>query len=74
MVPRKYQVNPQLSAWVATQRKNYNRRQAGKESPLSVSRIKELEEMGFVWSYWDHNFLNGVSIREKSMAELQIGR
>lgn len=56
MVPRKYDPNPQLSSWVATQRKNYNRRQAGKTSPLSLARIKELEEMGFVWSYWDHNF------------------
>jgi len=58
MVPRSYPPNPQLSAWVATQRKNYNRRQAGKTPSLSVSRIKELEEVGFVWSYWDHNFGN----------------
>jgi len=57
MVPRKYPPNPQLSAWVATQRKNYNRRQAGKPSPLTLERIKELEDIGFVWSYWDYNFM-----------------
>ena len=57
MVPRTYPPNPQLSAWVATQRKNYNRREMGKPSPLSMERMKELEGMGFVWSYWDHNFM-----------------
>jgi hypothetical protein len=57
LVPRKYPQNPRLSAWVATQRKNYNRRQHGKPSPLTVARIRELDEIGFVWSYWDHNFM-----------------
>jgi len=58
MVPRKYPPNEQLAAWVATQRKNYNRRKAGKQTPLTVARIDELEGIGFVWSYWDHNFLS----------------
>ena len=56
MVPRT-SATPQLSAWVATQRKNYNRRLAAKPSPLTLERIEELDEMGFVWSYWDHNFM-----------------
>ena len=58
MVPRNYPPNEQLAAWVATQRKNYNRRKLGKSSPLTVARINELEEMGFVWSYWDFNLNN----------------
>lgn len=58
MVPRKYPTNEQLAAWVATQRKNYNRRKLGKPSPLTVARIDELEELGFIWSYWDHNFFD----------------
>lgn len=58
MVPRKYPPNEQLAAWVATQRKNYNRRKMGKPSPLTVARIEELEAMGFVWSYWDYNLNN----------------
>jgi len=57
LVPRNYPQNPQLSAWVATQRKNYKRRLDGKPSPLSVERVRELDEIGFVWSYWDHNFM-----------------
>ncbi len=56
LVPRNYPPNPQLSAWVATQRKNYNRRKAGKASPLTAGRIRELDEIGFVWCYWDYNF------------------
>lgn len=57
LVPRNYPNNPQLSSWVATQRKNYNRRLDGKPSPLTMARVKELDEIGFVWSYWDHNFM-----------------
>jgi hypothetical protein len=57
LVPRNYPQNPQLSAWVATQRKNYKRTLDGKPSPLSVDRVQELDEIGFVWSYWDHNFM-----------------
>jgi hypothetical protein len=57
LVPRNYPNNPQLSSWVATQRKNYNRRLDGKSSPLTMTRVKELDEIGFVWSYWDHNFM-----------------
>mmetsp|Transcript_15872 Transcript_15872/g.23740 ORF Transcript_15872/g.23740 Transcript_15872/m.23740 type:complete len:308 (+) Transcript_15872:117-1040(+) len=58
MVPRKYPPNEQLAAWVATQRKNYNRREKGQPSPLTIARIQELEELGFVWSYWDFNLNN----------------
>ncbi|KAL3809526.1 hypothetical protein ACHAXA_001257 [Cyclostephanos tholiformis] len=47
LVPSTYLPNPQLSAWVATQRKNYNRRKAGKTSPLTMGRIRELDELGF---------------------------
>jgi hypothetical protein len=59
MVPRTYAPNPQLSSWVATQRKNYNRRRAGKPSPLTAERMRELDELGFVWRFWDHNFMAG---------------
>ena len=57
LVPRSFPQNPQLSAWVATQRTNYKRRQDGKPSPLTMARVRELDEIGFVWSYWDHNFM-----------------
>ena len=45
-----------LSSWVSTQRKNYMRKQKGLKSPLTDERIRELEGMGFVWSYWDYKF------------------
>jgi hypothetical protein len=28
--------------------------------PLTKERIKQLDEMGFVWSYWDYNFKNKI--------------
>lgn len=56
-VPRKYPDNPTLATWVASQRKHYNRRLAGKQSPLTAERIKELDEIGFIWDFWDYNFM-----------------
>jgi len=70
MVPRNYPENPQLSTWVATQRKNYNKKQQGKPTPLTQERIDQLEALEFVWSYWDHNFMssdynvNGAKLNE----------
>ena len=52
-VPTNYPSNSKLSTWVSTQRKNYNRKRLGKTSLLTNSRIKELDDLGFVWSYWD---------------------
>lgn len=52
-VPTNYPSNPKLSTWVSTQRKNYNRKRLGKTSPLTSRRIQELNDLGFVWSYWD---------------------
>ena len=52
-VPTNYPSNPKLSTWVSTQRKNYNRKRLGKTRPLTSRRIQELNDLGFVWSYWD---------------------
>jgi len=56
MVPRNYEPNKQLSFWVATQRKYYNLKMKGKPSYLTDERQKQLDDMDFVWSYWDYNF------------------
>ena len=53
MVPTNYPKNKPLSSWVSTQRKKYN------NGSLARERIKELEQMGFVWRYWDK--VNGAS-------------
>ena len=57
MVPKEYAPNPSLAMWVSTQRKNYNRRKNGSSSSLTPERIKELDDIGFVWKYWDHKFI-----------------
>ena len=56
-ISRNYPPNMQLSSWVATQRKYYNLKQNGKPSYLTNERQKQLEEMDFVWSYWDAKWL-----------------
>ncbi|KAL3797367.1 LOW QUALITY PROTEIN: hypothetical protein HJC23_010493 [Cyclotella cryptica] len=56
LVPRNYEPNPQLSSWVATQRKSYKLKMSGKSSYLTDERQKQLEDLDFVWSYWDYNF------------------
>ena len=33
--------------------------------PLTKERINQLDEMGFVWSYWDHNFNKKVNQKQK---------
>jgi hypothetical protein len=46
-VPQQWAVDKQLGKWVGTQRGNYQKR------ILSKSRIKRLEEIGFVWGQLD---------------------
>eukprot|EP01082_Thalassiosira_pseudonana_P008833 g8000.t1 g8000 contig26:769027-769882(-) len=38
-----------LGIWVVTQRKDYKKRKAGKQSPLDDNRIQLLEGLGFKW-------------------------
>lgn len=49
-VPITYAANQPLAHWVSTQRKQYNRKMAGKSSDLTEYRYQRLEAMGFVWS------------------------
>jgi hypothetical protein len=48
-VPDKYSKNAKLANWVGTQRGNYMLRNEGKTSPMTLSRIQELESLGFEW-------------------------
>jgi hypothetical protein len=48
-VPKIYSENTKLATWVATQRKQYRLQQEGKTSPMTHSRIQELESLGFEW-------------------------
>jgi hypothetical protein len=48
-VPRNNSSNTQLANWVNTQRNQYKVYQKGKRSTMTLSRIQELESLGFQW-------------------------
>jgi hypothetical protein len=48
-VPTNYSENTQLANWIHTQRTQYNRHLKGKTSYMTISRIQELERLGFEW-------------------------
>jgi hypothetical protein len=52
-----------LGTWIADQRRFYN---AGEMKP---SRVKELEELGMIWSHWDVAFAEGLSAARRWAAE-----
>jgi hypothetical protein len=49
LVPFQYFANPKLGRWVSNQRAQYKLFQAGKPSPMTEERIRELESIGFDW-------------------------
>jgi len=61
LVPRSYVIDGiALGIWVQTQRKEYQKLQDGKPSPMTQERINKLETLGFVWEplkdQWNSNF------------------
>lgn len=68
LVPSRYEANPELGIWVGTQRTQYRMYMRCKETGLPIStsmnedRIRELEELGFVWG------LRGSAIEETDVA------
>lgn len=60
-VPISYHKNKKLANWVSNLRKQYNLREAGKESNLSSEKIDELNKLGFVWNRWEYEFENKLS-------------
>jgi uncharacterized protein YerC len=51
-VPRSYSENSKLAQWVKQQRTNYRLHLEGKASCLTLSRIQELESLGFEWGFY----------------------
>jgi hypothetical protein len=49
-VPRNDSENSKLANWVKKQRSNYWLHQAGNKSPMTNSRIKDLESLDFEWT------------------------
>jgi predicted chitinase len=52
-VPHNYSENTKLANWVTNQRSHYRLQQEGKTSPMTLSRIKELESLGFEWGVYN---------------------
>jgi len=52
-VPRRYNNDDGLGAWVKNQRDKHRLFREGKKSPLTPERIKLLDEIGFEWSLKD---------------------
>jgi hypothetical protein len=48
-IPQRNSGNTKLAYWVGTQRNNYRLHREGKASYMTLSRIQELESMGFEW-------------------------
>jgi len=48
-IPQEYDENPQLGRWVMNQRTFYRMNQVGINTTLNEDRIKQLEQLGFVW-------------------------
>jgi hypothetical protein len=48
-VPKNYSENSKLAHWVVTQRTQYRLHLAGKTTWMTLSRIQELDSMGFEW-------------------------
>jgi hypothetical protein len=51
-VPQRYSENIKLGTWVGTQRTQYWLQEEGKTSTMTLSRIQELESLGFKWSIY----------------------
>ena len=50
LVPNNWEENPPLAQWVKRERYQYKLRKQGRHSTMTDKRIKNLEELGFVWS------------------------
>lgn len=69
LVPHTYPENQILSRWVKRQRYQYKLKMSGKTSTMTDARIKQLEDIGFVWdshaTAWDNRLKELSDYREK---------
>jgi uncharacterized protein YerC len=65
-VPDKCSENLKLAKWVGKQRSDYRQHQEGKTSSMTLSRIQELESLGFEWkrTAWDIRFRELANYRK----------
>ncbi len=68
LVPKKFEQNPVLAKWVEMQRSQYKYLHDGRRSHLTPERIKQLEEIGFVWNVHKYKWnLKMQELREFSV-------
>jgi hypothetical protein len=60
-VPANYSEKSKLGNWVSTQRTQYRLHLEGKTSSMTLSRIQELESLGFEWVIYDTAWENRLS-------------
>lgn len=52
LIPENYPANEALGKWAAQKRKQKKRLDEGKTTKLSSDRIRQLDDLGFVWQVW----------------------
>ena len=75
LVPQLYELNPGLGIWVRNQRTQYKLFKEGKQSKLSLDRIKMLKSLDFEWNAkeakWMASFVElGKHMRENGLGAL----
>jgi hypothetical protein len=86
-VPQKYREITQLGKWVATQRRQHKLHREGKPSTMTLSRIQELESLGFEWKVYltawedrlselaDYRKIHGhCNVRKMNSENTQLGK
>jgi hypothetical protein len=78
LVPSRYDKNPELGIWVGTQRSQYRLFMRARETGQSVStnmnddRIRELEDLGFVWALRGSMPEDAIAAAEAAAAAVEI--
>jgi hypothetical protein len=70
LIPDTFPQNEALGKWVAQKRKQKRRLDEGKTSKLTSERVRQLDELGFVWQIWG----NRVQKWEEMFQEIKAHR
>lgn len=78
LVPSRYEKNPELGVWVGTQRAQYRQFMRARETGQMIStnmnedRIRELEDLGFVWALRGNIPEDAIAAAEAAAAAMVI--
>ena len=74
LVPQHYFLNPSLGIWVRNQRTQFKLFKEGKQSKLSLERIKMLESLNFEWNAYNAKWMASYVGLGKYMRQHGLGR